>query len=143
MRQEISALNPPVKDTDEIEERFYCDLEFGAGGLRGSMGVGTNQMNRYTVGKATKGLGEYLLHNYGAKACRIRDVVIGYDTRNNSELFSRTTADVLSGMDIHVYLHESPRPTPQLSFSANHMNALAGIVITALHIAKEYNGYKV
>lgn len=141
-RQELSRLDP-VKDAAEIEDRFYRDLEFGTGGLRGIMGAGTNRMNRYTVGKATKGLGDYLLHTYGAAGCRNRGVVIGYDTRNNSELFSHTAADVLSGMGIRVYLFASPRPTPQLSFSVRHLNALAGIVITASHNPKEYNGYKV
>ncbi len=141
-RQELSALDP-VTDSFEIEDRFYRDLEFGTGGLRGIMGAGTNRMNRYTVGKATKGLGDYLLHTYGAETCLIRGVVIGYDTRNNSELFSQTAADALSSMGIRVYLFSSPRPTPQLSFSVKYLNALAGIVITASHNPKEYNGYKV
>lgn len=141
-RQELSELDP-VRDATEIEDRFYRDLEFGTGGLRGIMGAGTNRMNKYTVGKATKGLGLYLLNTYGVEACGKRGVVIGYDTRNNSELFSRTAADVLSGMGIRVYLHDAPRPTPQLSFSVKHLNALAGIVITASHNPKEYNGYKV
>lgn len=139
---ELSALIPD-RDAAEIEDRFYRDLEFGTGGLRGIMGAGTNRMNKYTVGKATKGFGDYLLGTYGAEVCRKRGVVIGYDTRNNSELFSRTAADVLSGMGIRVYLHDSPRPTPQLSFSVSFLNALAGIVITASHNPKEYNGYKV
>lgn len=141
-RNELSALNPE-KDVAEIEDRFYRDLAFGTGGLRGIMGAGTNRMNKYTVGKATKGLGAYLLDTYGVEACKTRGVVIGYDTRNNSESFSRTAADVLSGMGIRVYLHDSPRPTPQLSFSVKLLNALAGIVITASHNPKEYNGYKV
>ena len=142
MRKELSTLEYP-KDSVEIEDRFYRDLEFGTGGLRGIMGAGTNRMNKYTVGKATKGLGDYLLDNYEIEACRTRGVVIGYDTRNNSELFAHTAAAVLSGMGICVYLHTEPRPTPQLSFSVKHLNALAGIVITASHNPKEYNGYKV
>ena len=86
----------------KIEDAFYCDLAFGTGGLRGVMGAGTNRMNKYTVGKATLGLGRYLLDTYGAEACKNRGVVIGYDTRNNSEFFSRTAANVLSGMGIRV-----------------------------------------
>lgn len=132
-----------LTDEKEIEDRFYRDLEFGTGGLRGIMGAGTNRMNQYTVGKATAGLGKYLLDTHGAEACRTRGIVIGYDTRNNSEFFSRTAANVLSGMGICVYLHSNARPTPQLSFSVKFFNALAGIVITASHNPKEYNGYKV
>lgn len=139
IRRELAALT----DEKEIEDRFYRDLEFGTGGLRGIMGAGTNRMNKYTVGKATTGLGQYLLDNYGSKLCRSRGVVIGYDTRNNSEYFSRTVADVLSGMGIRVYLHAYARPTPQLSFSVKFWNALAGVVVTASHNPKEYNGYKV
>lgn len=138
-RRELAALT----DEKEIEDRFYRDLEFGTGGLRGVMGAGTNRMNKYTVGKATAGLGQYLLDNYGPELCRSRGVVIGYDTRNNSEYFSRTAADVLSGMGIRVYLHAHASPTPQLSFSVKFWNALAGIVVTASHNPKEYNGYKV
>ena len=138
-RKELAALT----DEKEIEDRFYRDLEFGTGGLRGVMGAGTNRMNKYTVGKATDGLGKYLLDTYGAAACKERGVVIGYDTRSNSEFFSRTAADVLSGMGIRVYLHAHARPTPQLSFSVKFWNALAGVVVTASHNPKEYNGYKV
>lgn len=138
-RKELLAIN----DEKEIEDRFYKDLEFGTGGLRGVMGAGTNRMNKYTVGKATKGLGDYLLAIYGADVCFERGVVIGYDTRNNSEYFAKTAADVLSGMGIKVYLHTHARPTPQLSFSVKFWNAVAGIVLTASHNPKEYNGYKV
>lgn len=138
-RRELKSLT----DEKEIEDRFYRDLEFGTGGLRGVMGAGTNRMNKYTVGKATAGLGKYLLDTYGAEACKNRGVVIGYDTRNNSEFFSRTAANVLSGMGIRVYLHAHARPTPQLSFSVKFWNALAGVVVTASHNPKEYNGYKV
>lgn len=138
-RKELATLT----DEKEIEDRFYRDLEFGTGGLRGIMGAGTNRMNKYTVGKATSGLGKYLLDTYGADACKERGVVIGYDTRNNSEFFSRTAANVLSGMGIRVYLHAHARPTPQLSFSVKFWNALAGVVVTASHNPKEYNGYKV
>ena len=138
-RRELAAL----RDEKEIEDRFYRDLEFGTGGLRGVMGAGTNRMNKYTVGKATAGLGQYLFNTYGPALCRSRGVVIGYDTRNNSEYFSRTAADVLSGMGIRVYLHAHARPTPQLSFSVKFWNALAGVVVTASHNPKEYSGYKV
>lgn len=132
-----------LTDDKEIEDRFYRDLEFGTGGLRGIMGAGTNRMNKYTVGKATKGLGQYLLDTYGAKECKERGVAIGYDTRNNSKEFSTTAADVLTSMGIKVYLHSEARPTPQLSFSVKYLNALAGVVVTASHNPKEYNGYKV
>ena len=142
IRSELSSLDIKI-DSKEIEDRFYRDLEFGTGGLRGVMGAGTNRMNKYTVGKATKGLGNYLLDTYGSDACKERGVVIGYDTRNNSEFFARTAANVLSGMGIRVYLHLHARPTPQLSYSVKFWNALAGIVITASHNPKEYNGYKV
>ena len=141
-RRELAALDPE-KDRKEIEDRFYRELEFGTGGLRGVMGAGTNRMNKYTVGKATKGLGGYLIDSYGSEACKNRGVVIGYDTRNNSEYFSKIAADVLSGMGIRVYLHAAPCPTPQLSFSVKFCHAIAGIVITASHNPKEYNGYKV
>ena len=141
-RDALSALDP-VADAKEIEDRFYRDLEFGTGGLRGVMGVGTNRMNKYTVGKATKGLADYLLATYGAETCRERGVVIGYDTRNNSEYFAKTTANVLSAVGIRVYLHSHARSTPQLSFSVKFWNALAGVVVTASHNPREYNGYKV
>ena len=141
-REELAALDPEI-DAKVIEDRFYRDLEFGTGGLRGVMGAGTNRMNKYTVGKATTGLADYLIDTFGADACRERGVVIGFDTRNNSGYFSQTAADVLSAKGIRVYLHSSPRPTPQLSFSVKYFNALAGIVITASHNPKEYNGYKV
>lgn len=141
-RRELSALDPKL-DRKEIEDRFYRDLEFGTGGLRGVMGAGTNRMNKYTVGKATKGLGEYLLATYGSELCKERGVVIGYDTRNNSEYFSRTAANVLSSMGIRVYHYAHARPTPQLSFSVKFWNTLAGVVVTASHNPKEYNGYKV
>lgn len=139
---ELSALDP-INDEKEIEDRFYCDLKFGTGGLRGIMGAGTNRMNKYTVGKATMGLGRYLLDTYGAENCCKRGVVIAYDTRNNSEYFAHTAADVLSGMGIRVHLCIQARPTPYLSFSVTYLNAVAGIVITASHNPKEYNGYKV
>lgn len=132
-----------MEDEKEIEDRFYRDLEFGTGGLRGVMGAGTNRINKYTVGKATMGLGRYLLDTYGAEACKERGAVIGYDTRNNSEYFAKTAANVLSSMGIRVHLHAHARPTPQLSFSVKFWSALAGVAVTASHNPKEYNGYKV
>lgn len=138
-RKELSGL----QDEKEIEDRFYKDLEFGTGGLRGIMGAGTNRMNKYTVGKATTGLGRYLLTTYGEELCASRGVAIGFDTRNNSKAFAATAADILSAMGIRVYLHDAPRPTPQLSFSVKYFNCLAGVVVTASHNPKEYNGYKV
>ena len=142
IRAELASLDI-LFDAKEIEDRFYRDLEFGTGGLRGIMGAGTNRMNKYTVGKATKGLGNYLLEKYGRELCAERGVAVAYDTRNNSEYFAQITADVLSGMGIKVYLHDAARPTPQLSFSVIYLKALAGVVITASHNPKEYNGYKV
>ena len=141
-RAELASLGP-VRDAAEIGDRFYRDLEFGTGGLRGVMGAGTNRMNKYTVGKATRGLGKYLLDTFGAEACRSRGVVVGYDTRNNSKNFADVTASVLSGMGIRVRVHSDARPTPQLSFSVKYFDAVAGVVITASHNPKEYNGYKV
>ncbi len=141
-RAELASLDA-ARDAVEIEDRFYCDLEFGTGGLRGVMGAGTNRMNKYTVGKATRGLGKYLIDTFGADACRTRGVVVGYDTRNNSKDFADVTASVLSGMGIRVRVHSDARPTPQLSFSVKYFGAVAGVVITASHNPKEYNGYKV
>ena len=142
IRNELSNLDI-VLDAKEIEDRFYRDLEFGTGGLRGVMGAGTNRINKYTVGKVTKGLANYLLEKFGLQLCTERGVVIAYDTRNNSEYFAQITADVLSGIGIKVYLHNDARPTPQLSFAVKYLQALAGVVITASHNPKEYNGYKV
>ena len=137
-REELASLT----DQKEIEDRFYRDLEFGTGGLRGIMGAGSNRMNRYTVGKATLGLGRYLLDTYGEKA-RSRGVAIGYDTRNHSEEYARIAADIFSALGIRVYLHAHARPVPQLSFSTGYWNCVAGVMITASHNPKEYNGYKV
>ncbi|SHK55402.1 phospho-sugar mutase [Hespellia stercorisuis] len=132
-----------ICDEKEIEDRFYRDLEFGTGGLRGIMGAGTNRMNKYTIGKATLGLGKYLLDTYGEKACETRGVVVGYDTRNNSADFAKIASDVFSSIGIKVFLHDSARPTPQLSFSVKHLKCIAGVVVTASHNPREYNGYKV
>lgn len=139
--QELAALDP-VRDAKEIEDRFYKELEFGTGGLRGIMGAGTNRMNKYTVGKATRGFGQYLLDRYGAEVCRQRGVVVAHDTRNNSPQFAEVTARVLSGLGIRAYLFQAPAPTPELSFSVRQLNCVGGVVVTASHNPKEYNGYK-
>lgn len=132
-----------ITSEKEIEDRFYKELEFGTGGLRGIMGAGTNRLNRYTVGKVTLGLGHYLLNTYGKDECIERGVVIGFDTRNNSKEYAEVVADVLTGLGLKVYLMKDARPTPQLSFSVPYYKALAGVVLTASHNPKEYNGYKV
>lgn len=132
-----------ITSEKEIEDRFYKELEFGTGGLRGIMGAGTNRLNKYTVGKVTLGLGHYLLDSYGKDACIERGVVIGFDTRNNSKEYARVVADVLTRLGLRVYLMKDARPTPQLSFSVPYYKALAGVVLTASHNPKEYNGYKV
>lgn len=127
-------------DTTELVESFYKDLEFGTGGLRGIMGVGSNRMNIYTVGAATQGLANYLRKNYGKKA-DIK-VVVGHDCRNNSRLFAETTANIFSANGIKVYLFEDLRPTPEISFAIRHLGCQSGVVVTASHNPKEYNGYK-
>ena len=130
-----------LMETDPVglEDAFYRNLEFGTGGLRGTMGVGTNRMNKYTVGMATQGLANYIKqHVKGDKS-----VCISYDSRNNSELFAQISAEVLSNNGIKVYLFEGLRPTPELSYSIRAKKATAGIMVTASHNPKEYNGYKV
>jgi phosphoglucomutase len=124
----------------ETIDSFYQDLEFGTGGLRGIMGVGTNRMNKYTVGMATQGLANYLKKIFpGQKQIK---VAIAYDCRNNSAYFAQITADVFSANSIFVYLFKALRPTPELSFAIRHLGCQSGIVITASHNPKEYNGYK-
>ena len=130
-----------LRNTDPIglEDAFYKNLEFGTGGLRGIMGVGTNRMNKYTVGMATQGLANYIKkHVEGQKS-----VCISFDSRNNSKLFAKISAEVLSNNGIKVYLFDNLRPTPELSYSIRAKKATAGIMITASHNPKEYNGYKV
>lgn len=124
----------------EVVESFYQDLEFGTGGLRGIMGVGTNRMNKYTVGMATQGLANYLKKIFPGQK-RIK-VAIAYDCRNNSPYFAQVTADVFSANGIYVYLFSALRPTPELSFAVRELGCQGGIVITASHNPKEYNGYK-
>jgi phosphoglucomutase len=124
----------------ELIESFYRDLEFGTGGLRGIMGVGSNRMNKYTVGAATQGFANYLKANFPGND-RIK-VAIAFDSRNNSQYFAQVTADVFSANGIKVYLFDELRPTPELSFAIRHFGCQGGIVITASHNPKEYNGYK-
>ncbi len=136
-----AILDMMENDSQELTECFYKDLEFGTGGLRGIMGVGTNRMNKYTVGMATQGLANYLKKMFANK--KDIAVVIAYDCRNNNTYFSQISADVLSANGIKVYQFDALRPTPELSFAVRDLGAQAGIVITASHNPKEYNGYKV
>ena len=137
-RKKVQALidgNPT-----ELTDSFYRDLEFGTGGLRGIMGVGTNRMNRYTVGMATQGLANYLRKMFAGR--EHISMAIAYDSRNNNTFFAGITADVMSANGIKVYLFDALRPTPELSFAIRHLKCQAGVVITASHNPPEYNGYK-
>ena len=127
-------------DKTELIETFYKDLEFGTGGLRGIMGVGSNRMNIYTVGAATQGLSNYLKKNF--KDLPQISVVVGHDCRNNSRLFAETSANIFSANGIKVYLFDDMRPTPEMSFAIRHLGCQSGIILTASHNPKEYNGYK-
>ena len=127
------------KNEKELTDAFYRDLEFGTGGLRGIMGVGTNRMNKYTVGRATQGLANYILKQNGKDF----KVAIGYDSRNNSDIFSKTAAEILSSNGIKVYLYDDIHPISLLSYAVRSLACIAGIVVTASHNPKEYNGYKV
>ena len=127
-------------DEKELIESFYKDLEFGTGGLRGIMGAGTNRMNIYTVGMATQGLCNYLKKQFPGK--KELKAAIAYDCRNNSKLFATTTANIFAGNNIKAYLFDSLRPTPELSFAIRYFGCQTGVVITASHNPKEYNGYK-
>lgn len=133
--REMMTTNPK-----ELEESFYKNLEFGTGGMRGIMGVGTNRINRYTLGKNTQGLSDYLKQAFPGEALK---VVIAYDCRHNSDTLAKVVADVFSANGIHVYLFSELRPTPELSFALKHLQCHAGIVLTASHNPPEYNGYKV
>ncbi len=126
-------------DKTELIEAFYKDLEFGTGGLRGIMGTGSNRMNIYTVGAATQGLANYLNKCFAGKQ---PSVVVGHDCRNNSRKFAEITADVFSANGIKVYLFEDMRPTPEISFAIRHLGCQSGVMVTASHNPKEYNGYK-
>lgn len=128
------------KNSDELTEAFYRDLEFGTGGLRGIMGIGTNRMNKYTVGAATQGLANYLKQQFKNQEI---SVAISFDSRNNSDYFAGITADVLSANGIVCHLFPALRPTPVLSFAVRYLHCQAGVMVTASHNPKEYNGYKV
>ncbi len=127
------------KKEEELTDSFYKELEFGTGGLRGIMGVGSNRVNKYTIGSATQGLANYLIQCYPNEEISI---AIAYDSRNNSAYFAQITADVFSANGIKVYLFEDLRPTPELSFAIRYFGCKSGIVLTASHNPKEYNGYK-
>jgi phosphoglucomutase len=132
-KNEIKAMSP-----EEQAESFYKNLEFGTGGLRGIMGAGTNRMNKYTVGMATQGFANYI----NANVTENKKVAIAYDVRNNSKFFAETVANVFAANGIKVYLYPNMRPTPQLSFTIRTLGCCAGVVLTASHNPKEYNGYK-
>ncbi|WP_372756610.1 phospho-sugar mutase [Mariniflexile sp.] len=132
--------NSIAHNPKDIQESFYKDLEFGTGGMRGIMGVGTNRINKYTLGKSTQGLSNYLIKSFPNETPK---AVIAYDCRNNSKSLAKVVADVFSANGIQVYLFEDLRPTPELSFAVKHLNCHCGIVLTASHNPPEYNGYKV
>jgi len=127
-------------NTEELKDRFYKNLEFGTGGMRGIMGAGTNRINKYTLGKSTQGLSNYLNKVYANEEVK---VVIAYDCRHNSDTLAKTVAEVFAANGIKVYLFSELRTTPELSFAVKHLNCHAGIVLTASHNPPEYNGYKV
>ncbi len=133
--QQLIDTNSP-----DLEDSFYRELEFGTGGMRGIMGVGTNRLNKYTLGQATQGLANYLLQQFAGETIK---VAIAYDVRHNSKEFGKLCADVLTANGIHVLLFKNHRPTPELSFTVRDKNCNAGIVLTASHNPPEYNGYKV
>src|SRR6201991_4248611 len=127
------------ENANELADAFYRNLEFGTGGLRGIMGVGTNRMNKYTVGMATQGYANYLKQSFPGEQVK---VAIAHDSRNNSRFFAETTANVFAANGIKVFLFEALRPTPELSFAIRHLGCQGGVVCTASHNPKEYNGYK-
>ena len=136
-KEEILSLQ--ANHPDVLQDAFYKNLEFGTGGLRGIMGVGTNRVNKYTIGMATQGFSNYLLKTYPNEAIA---VAVGHDSRNNSRFFAETTAQVFAANGIKVYLFEALRPTPELSFAIRNLGCKGGVVCTASHNPKEYNGYK-
>lgn len=138
VKQEIQYLIE--NDTEELKDRFYKNMEFGTGGMRGVMGVGTNRINKYTLGKSTQGLSNYLNKVYSEEEIK---VVIAYDCRHNSDTLARTVAEVFSANGIKVFLFSELRTTPELSFAVRHLGCHAGVVLTASHNPPEYNGYKV
>ncbi|PTT02129.1 phosphoglucomutase [Flavobacterium sp. HMWF030] len=153
LKQAEEWLNPPfdketqdevykmmASSSDELKDSFYKNLEFGTGGMRGIMGVGSNRINKYTLGKSTQGLSDYLFKSFPDQKIK---AVIAYDCRHNSDTLAKTVADVFSANGIEVYLFSSLRPTPELSFALKYLNCQCGIVLTASHNPPEYNGYKV
>ncbi len=136
-KDSISQLQ--ASNQDELADSFYRNLEFGTGGLRGIMGVGTNRINKYTIGMATQGFANYLKKTYGTAEIK---VAIAHDSRNNSRFFAETTANVFAANGIKVFLFEALRPTPELSYAIRHLGCNGGVVCTASHNPKEYNGYK-
>lgn len=136
-KEEIRSMQ--ANQPELLEDAFYRNLEFGTGGLRGLMGVGTNRVNKYTIGMATQGFSNYLLKTYPNESI---SVVVGHDSRNNSRFFAETTAQVFAANGIKVFLFEALRPTPELSFAIRQLQCKAGVVCTASHNPKEYNGYK-
>lgn len=137
-RQQIQQLLDEKAFT-ELTDSFYKDLQFGTGGLRGTMGPGSNRINKYTIGKATQGLANYLKKTYPSEKIK---VAIAHDSRNNSDYFARVTAEVFSANGIYVYFFKELRPTPELSFAIRELGCKSGVMITASHNPKEYNGYK-
>ena len=137
----VAQVRQLVDDKQEtaLIDAFYKELEFGTGGLRGIMGVGSNRINKYTIGKATQGLANYLKKQFPNGDIK---VAVSYDCRNNSQEFGHLVADVFSANGIHVYLFEALRPTPMLSFAVRHFGCQSGVMLTASHHPKEYNGYK-
>lgn len=138
IKQEIQKLIDDKAYT-ELTDSFYRDLEFGTGGLRGTMGPGSNRINKYTIGAATQGLANYLKKTYPGEKIK---VAIAHDSRNNADFFSTITAEVFSANDIYVYFFKALRPTPELSFAVRHLGCKSGVMLTASHNPKEYNGYK-
>ncbi|TBR19760.1 MAG: phospho-sugar mutase [Chitinophagaceae bacterium] len=136
-KDEIKKLQ--VENPGFLQDAFYKNLEFGTGGLRGLMGVGTNRINKYTVGMCTQGFANYLIKSFGNNPI---SVVVGHDSRNNSRFFAETTAQVFAANGIKVFLFEQLRPTPEISFAIRYLNCQAGVVCTASHNPKEYSGYK-
>ncbi len=135
VKEEIKRMQ--AENPAELADAFYQNLEFGTGGLRGLMGVGTNRMNKYTVGMATQGYANYLKQCFPEGV----SVAIAHDSRNNSHFFAETTANVFAANGIKVYLFEALRPTPELSFAIRQLKCQGGVVCTASHNPKEYNGY--
>jgi len=133
--QQLKKENP-----EAFEDAFYKNLEFGTGGMRGIMGIGTNRVNRYTFGRNTQGIANYLKKEFPKEPLK---VVIAFDCRHQSDTLAKTVAAIFSANNIHVYLFSSLRPTPELSFAVKELNCQCGIVLTASHNPPEYNGYKV